>query len=79
MTIGTAMAKQKLEEKPEQVVGNLAGDPVIGSWFSAQDSSQTSRASMFQQTNRSKETIAYVGSLVDVGRISLVKQKPVQK
>ena len=63
MTIGTAMAKQ-LEEKPEQVVETWLETLSLGASLSAQDLAK--HAGIDVSTDQPlKETIAYVGSLVD--------------
>lgn len=63
LTIGTAMAKQ-LEEKPEQVVETWLETLSLGASLSAQDLAK--HAGIDVSTDQPlKETIAYVGSLVD--------------
>ncbi|NQK92844.1 oligoendopeptidase F [Streptococcus suis] len=63
LTIGTAMAKQ-LEEHPEEVVEKWLETLSLGASLSAQDLAQ--HAGVDVSTDQPlKETIAYVGSLVD--------------
>ena len=63
LTIGTAMAKQ-LEEKPEQVVETWLETLSLGASLSAQDLAK--HAGVDVSTDKPlKDTIAYVGSLVD--------------
>lgn len=63
LTIGTAMAKQ-LEEKPEEVVEKWLETLSLGASLSAQDLAK--HAGVDVSTDQPlKETIAYVGSLVD--------------
>lgn len=63
LTIGTAMAKQ-LEEKPEEVVATWLETLSLGASLSAQDLAQ--HAGVDVSTDKPlKDTISYVGSLVD--------------